>query len=55
MVPLPNLSLTGGSAAPAISGGGSPQHSVNKGVNAWLAIGAILVVGIFAFKLGGKR
>lgn len=52
MAPIP--SLTAASSATAASGSGSPQHTVNKGVNPYLAIGAILMVAAVAFMVGRK-
>lgn len=54
MVPIPNLTAAGGAAGPAVSGGGSPQHSVTKGVNQFLAVGAIILVAVLAFKVGKR-
>jgi hypothetical protein len=52
---IPSLSLSAGSSAgPAVSGGGSPSHTVSKGVNTFIFIGALLLMGVIAYKVGKK-
>lgn len=55
MAGIPSLSAPGGSAGPAVSGGGDVYHGdVKSGVNVFVVIGVVFVTAIFVWKAARK-